>query len=395
MLTVAELEALFLDMESDRIERKPSLSERDNIRKAICAYANDLPGHGKPGVIFVGVKDNGECAQFQITDERLRTLADMRSDGNILPPPLMMVQKQVLRECELAVVLVSPSDNPPVRYNGRVWIRVGPRLAVATAEEERRLAERRRAGDLPFDCRPVADATLNDLDLAFFQSDYLPSAVAPDALEQNQRPSDQQLASLRFLTPTGLPNYAAILVFGHDPQRWLPGAYVQFLRIDGVELTDPIRDQKVLSGPLYAVLSRLDELLEINIATATNVIGSARAIQQPDYPIVALQQLARNALMHRTYEGTNAPVRIYWFSDRIEISNPGGLYGQVNPENFGQGVTDYRNPLVAEAMKVMGYVQRFGLGLPLAKRELEKNGNPPPEFEFQPGSVLVVIRSIR
>jgi ATP-dependent DNA helicase RecG len=128
------------------------LSERDDIRKAICAYANDLPGHGKPGVIFVGVKDNGECAHFQITDERLRTLADMRSDGNILPPPLMTVQKQVLRGCELAVVLVSPSDNPPVRYNGRVWIRVGPRLAVATAEEERCLAERRRAGDLPFMC---------------------------------------------------------------------------------------------------------------------------------------------------------------------------------------------------------------------------------------------------
>jgi len=85
MLTVAELEALFLDMESDQIERKPSLSERDDIRKAICAYANDLPGYGKPGVIFVGVKDNGECAHFQITDERLRTLADMRSDGNILP----------------------------------------------------------------------------------------------------------------------------------------------------------------------------------------------------------------------------------------------------------------------------------------------------------------------
>ena len=58
-------------------------------------------------------------------------------------------------------------------------------------------------------------------------------------------------------------------------------------------------------------------------------------------------------------------------------------------------MTDYRNPLVAEAMKVMGYVQRFGLGLPLAKRELEKNGNPPPAFQFQPGSVLVVIRNIR
>ena len=64
----------------------------------------------------------------------------------------------------------------------------------------------------------------------------------------------------------------------------------------------------------------------------------------------------------------------------------------MNRDNFGTGATDYRNHLVAEAMKVMGYVQRFGLGIPLATRELEKNGNAPPEFEFRPESVLVTVR---
>lgn len=63
-----------------------------------------------------------------------------------------------------------------------------------------------------------------------------------------------------------------------------------------------------------------------------------------------------------------------WFSDQIEISSPGGPYGLVNPGNFGKGATDYRNPLVAEAMKVLGYVQRFGLGIPLAENQLEKRG---------------------
>lgn len=115
-------------------------------------------------------------------------------------------------------------------------------------------------------------------------------------------------------------------------------------------------------------------------------------IRVPDYPLAALRQLVRNAVMHRSYEHTNAPVRINWFSDRIEIRNPGGLYGQVNSANFGQGVTDYRNPLIAEAMKVLGYVQRFGMGIPLAKDELVKNGNPPPEFNFNANNFLVVIK---
>ena len=97
--------------------------------------------------------------------------------------------------------------------------------------------------------------------------------------------------------------------------------------------------------------------------------------------------------MHRSYEGTNAPVRLTWFSDRIEIINPGGPFGIVTVANFGQpGVTDYRNPHLAEAMKVLGYVQRFGVGIATARRLLADNGNPPPQFDPQGTHVLVTIR---
>jgi ATP-dependent DNA helicase RecG len=109
--------------------------------------------------------------------------------------------------------------------------------------------------------------------------------------------------------------------------------------------------------------------------------------------MVALQQIARNAVLHRMYEGTNAPVRITWFKDRIEIQNPGGPYGRVTRENFGQpGVTDYRNPNLAEAMKNLGYVQRFGIGIQLAQKEMEKNGNPRIEFIVEENTVLAVLR---
>ena len=149
MLSDNELLDLLTDIESDRVERKASLSDRDRVRQAICAFANDLPDHRKPGVVFLGVHDDGTCANLRITDELLRTLSDMRSDGNILPFPMMTVQKKILDGCEVAVVEVQPSYNPPVRYNGRVWIRVGPRRATATAEEERRLSEKRRAATCP------------------------------------------------------------------------------------------------------------------------------------------------------------------------------------------------------------------------------------------------------
>lgn len=388
--TDAELEALFVDLESDLVERKSSPADRSAIRRAITAFANDLPGHGRAGVIFIGAKNDGGCAGLSVTDEVLRHLAQMRSDGNILPLPSLVVQKRVVAGCEMAVVIVAPSSDPPVRYQGRVYVRVGPTVQLASPEEERMLTERRLAAALSFDRRPAAGATLEDLDLDYFRNEYLPRAVPPDVIDQNRRPLEQQLESLR-LTFRGTPTNGALVVLGRDPQRWVSGAYVQFLRIDGREITDPIRDQKELTGRLEDVLRRMDELLTINIAVRTGIASAPREIRRPDYPLAALQQLARNAVMHRNYEGTNAPVRIYWYSDRVEIQSPGGLYGQVKADNFGQGVTDYRNPLLAEAMHHLGYAQRFGMGIPIARRELEQNGNPPPQFDFQPGMVGVTI----
>ena len=392
-MTDAELERLLVDLESDRTERKQSLSEREKVREAICAFANDLPNHQAAGVVFVGAKGDGSCAGLAITDELLRTLADMRSDGNIVPFPVMTVQKRTLQGCEMAVVTVEPSDAPPIRIGGRVWIRVGPRRAIASPEEERRLTEKRRAGDLPFDLRPVSAATVQDLDMELFRRIYLPASVAPEILDENRRSAEQQLASLRMIAAGGTATVLGVLVLAKDPRGFLPGAYVQFLRLDGTELTDPAIDATDIDGPLSDLVRMVEEKLEAHVETARDFTSSSLEIVRPDYPRIALQQLTRNAILHRSYEGTNAPVRISWFSDRIEILSPGGPYGQVNKHNFGQpDVTDYRNPYLAEAMRNLGYVQKFGVGIALARKALERNGNPPLEFRVEDTYVLAILR---
>jgi ATP-dependent DNA helicase RecG len=308
----------------------------------------------------------------------------------------MTVQKKVLNRCEMAVVTVEPSDAPPVRYRGRTCIRVGPRRAYATPEEERRLTEKRRARDLPFDIRPMPVATTADLDLDLFRRTYLPASVAPEVIEENRRNIEQQLASLRLVAPGAaqpVPTVLGVLVIGKDPQALLPGAYVQFIRFDGTQLTDPVRDAEAIGGPLPELIRMVEEKLEAHIETARDFVSGPIETTQPSYPVVAIQQLTRNAILHRTYEGTNAPVRINWFSDRIEILSPGGPYGQVTRANFGgPGVTDYRNLHLAEAMRNLGYVQKFGVGIALARKELEKNGNPPVEFKIEDTYVLAILR---
>lgn len=178
---------LLTDLESDRAERKEGAANSDRLSEAICAFANDMPGCGEPGVLFVGVSDNGAVLRRPITDELLRHLADLRDQGTILPPPMMTVRKLRANGGEVAVVEVLPSAAPPVRFKGRVYIRVGPRRAIASLDEERRLNERRRSLDLPFDSRPISGASLTDLDEYAFTSVLLPVLLPHDVLAENER----------------------------------------------------------------------------------------------------------------------------------------------------------------------------------------------------------------
>jgi ATP-dependent DNA helicase RecG len=392
-----ELESLLDDVESDNAERKESWKgdAPDTGRQAVCAFANDLPNHRRSGVLFVGAKSDGTPSGFPITDELLRTLSDIRTDGNILPPPTILVDKRFLKGGEIAVVTVQPSDSPPVRYKGRIWVRVGPRRAVASPQEERVLNEKRRYRDIPFDVQPLPPCDLSALSRVLFEQEYLPNAVAPDILAANERSYEEKLSSCRMIASVddAAPTILGVLVLGLSPRDWVPGAYIQFLRIAGTELTDPIQDEEPIGGPLGQTLRLIDDKIDSHNRREVDIKSADREVRTVPYPRVALQQLIRNAVMHRTYESTNAPVKVYWFDDRIEIYNPGGPFGTVTRENFGRpGITDYRNPNLADAMRVMGFVQRFGIGIQTARMELKRNGNPDLEFYIEPMTVLATVR---
>lgn len=396
-LSDADLEVLLDDLESDRAERKESFKgdSPEKVRQAVCAFANDLPGHKGAGVAFIGVRDDGHPSGLAITDELLMALADIHSDGNILPLPTMTVEKRTLRGIDVAVITVLPADAPPVRYKGRCYIRTGPRRDIASRQDERILDERRRHRDLPFDLQPVSFATMADLHRATFETEYLPGAFSADTLEANHRSLEERLSACRMIESIEhpAPTVLGSLVIGGRPRDLIPCAYIQFLRLDGTELDAPIVDAAEIDGRLGEVLSRIDEKVRANVSTAVDFQSASTERRKPDYPLVALQQLVRNAVMHRTYEATHSPIRVTWLSDRIEIVSPGGPFGIVNRANFGApGITDYRNPNLAEAMKVLGYVQRFGVGIATARRLLAENGNPPPEFEVRDSLVMVTVR---
>ena len=386
------LEAMMTDLRSDLVERKDSLKgdSPDEVRATVCALANDLPNHSRPGIVFIGASESGRPTGLPITDELLLNLGHIKTGGAIVPPPTMFVEKRNLLGSEVVVVTVHPATSPPVRYRGRIWIRVGPRLAVATAQDERILNEKRRTHDRHFDATPLRSATIQDLDLRRFEEEYLPQAVSATDLANNDRSSRERLAAAKMIAsvddPT--PTVGGMLMLGKRPRDFLPGAYIQFLRIDDTGLSDDVVDEETCDGSISEMVMRVEAKLVAHNRTAVDFTSGPREIRRSTFPLEALQQLVRNAVMHRTYEGSNAPVRVLWFNERIEIISPGGSYGAVTAEDFGlPDVVDYRNPFLAEAMRVLGLVQRFGLGIQTAKRLLLENGNPELEFQVKPNWV--------
>ena len=395
MLTDDQLLELLRGGESDRVEFTESATDTDKFCRAICAFANDMPGHRLPGVLFVGVDDSGRpTRRLQVDDELLRTLGQLCDNGNILPLPSMAVQRRNLGGAQVAVIMVEPAIDPPVRYRGRCCIRIGTRRAIASHNDETLLNERRVAAALTFDQQPARPpAGPDDLSPYAFQQ-YLSGAVSAETLAENNRDTIHQLQSLGFMNTAGNINNAGILCFGKEPQKWLGGAYIQFLRCPGTDIVSAAKalDHKQIHGTVFQQIAEIEALMKVHTQTSA-IIGEERRVDTHSYPLVALQQAIRNAVLHRSYEGTNAPVQCYWFADRVEIRSPGGPYGKITADNFGEeGITDYRNRKLAEAMRSVELIERFGFGMGAIRRSMKRNGNPEPEFRTSVTHVTVVLR---
>lgn len=391
VLSEDNLRALMHDLESDRVERTESTRDTDKFSEAVCAFSNDMSGHTAPGYLLIGVRNDGTLSGLTAEDEFVTSLGGLQTDGNIRPQPSIQVTLHRFAEGEVVVVEVQPSKLPPVRYKGRVWIRIGPRKANASEDQERILSERRVSSARSFDALPCLDSEISELATDLFVNGYRREAVDAAVIAENHRDLELQLASLRFFDPKNeCPTNAGILLFGINPLAWMPGAYVQFLRVHGTTLADPVHPEKVISGDLGSVLRQLDDLLGAYIDSSPVAVSALKEETSANYPRIAVRELLLNAVLHRDYQ-SSAPIRFYWFDDRIEIQSPGGLYGEATRENFPRQ-NSYRNPVIAEAMKTLGYVNRYGRGVIAARKAMADSGLAEPEFEFDPGYVLVTLR---
>lgn len=379
-----ELTELLAQPEGERLERTRAFERADKIGQAVCAFANDLSGTGEPGYLLMGVENDGRVSGKRVDDRAMASLGGLKTDGNLLPPPSMAIDKVSLPEGDVVVVTVWPSRYPPIRYAGQVWVRIGPRKAIATEADIHLLRERRARYGTRDEELPCETAKLKDLDTELFRLDYLPKAVDARIAEEDNRPVAEQMAALKFYNEErNCPTNLGVLLFAKHPERFIPSAYVQYVRFKGDGVAGDILQETAFRGPLVRAVRELDVFVKTGPgATRPVPVSAMREEQRARYPAWALRELLLNAIIHRDYFLGNAPTKFYEYtSGRIEVVNPGGLFGRARPDNFPR-VNDYRNPLLAEAMKVLGFVNKFSRGVNKVQEELVSNGNPKAVFDL-------------
>ncbi len=382
MLTKEEVRNLLTQLESENIERTRAFDKADKMGQAISAFANDLSGRGKSGYLFLGVENDGKISGKRIDDEQLTSLGGLKTDGALLPPPAMAMEVFHFDEGDVVVVEVFPSAYPPIRYRGQAWVRIGARKALASDEDLHVFAERRMAAGVRFEEQPCMAARLEDLDVDIFRNHYLPQAIKAEIIDDDVRSVKEQMSALRFYDRRkDAPTNLGMLLFGKHPEMYIPSAYLQYVKYGAEDNGGAILTEHAYKGPLIKTIVELDAFVKVGVSASRPVkISALQEKMICDYPDWSMRELLLNAIIHRDYQIGNAPIKFYEYSNRIEITNPGGLFGQANPENFPY-VNDYRNPLLAEAMKIMGYVNKYNRGISKIKKEMEENGNPNPIFD--------------
>ena len=247
------------------------------------------------------------------------------------------------------------------------------------------------------DIRVIEDASFSSLDTEKVNA-YL-------VQKRSERPNlallpIEQQYELTGITRNGGITLMAIVLFGVYPQAYLPQLSVIATNVPGREMGaldadgNRFSDSKRIEGTLPDMLEGALAFVRTNMRTATKIDpATGERLDLPQYPIVAVREAILNALVHRDYSfhTEGMPIQLTMYTDRMEIVNPGGLYGRLTVDQLGQAQPDTRNPSLVTAMETLGKTENRYSGIPTIRYAMKKHGLPEPVFSNVRGTFRVVL----
>ena len=210
----------------------------------------------------------------------------------------------------------------------------------------------------------------------------------------------EQLYELTGITRGGQVTLAAVLLFSPYPQAYFPQLSIIATRVPGTELGlvdgqgRRFSDSKRLEGTLPELLDGAVGFVKGNMHTALRIDPkTGKRSDYPEYPMDAVREVLLNALVHRDYSSytENMPIQLILYSDRMEVHNPGGLYGRLTVDQLGKMQPDTRNPFLVTAMEAMGQTENRYSGIPRICHAMAEAGLPQPVFQNQREAFSVIL----
>jgi len=398
--------------ESEQTEWKENVADVDDVVATLSAFANDLQNMGG-GYVVCGAREGKDPNGFPklvragLTASRLKEVENTvlaRCRDRVSPPITPLVEELESEDpVRRILVFLQPATSGAHTFRrGSGETRHYVRVSRSTIEARNGLLRDllvRKGGLAPWDRRPVSTATVADVD-PLAMRDALQRIGVIDAATPAERFLSDTLPVSAFVPPllareplTGIlrPRNFALLLFGREPQRFIPGAVSFASAYEGTDRAAPRATRLELASTL---LDQLRILLP-TIEAEARVLFDKNDVDRPSvlkYPVRAIREALVNAFAHRDYELVD-PLRVTAFRDRIEISSPGSLPLGVDPAAVSDGTAGpvWRNQTLAWFLTRLGYAEAEGQGLRTIQSTLQAAGCPPAQFEAGPVRVVCTL----
>jgi ATP-dependent DNA helicase RecG len=359
----------------------------DRLAEMLVAFANS-----DGGTVLIGVDEHGRIdssLMFEEVEDALRlALVQCR-------PGVRTEWRHSQVEGGEAVALYVPrSAELHSLQDGRVLVRAGSENRPLGGTEIRQLAVTKSSGD--YESEPVPGTRFADLD-----PEMIAAYRAQRTARQRRPLEDDDRSLLRHagaLTEDDMPTVCGLLLFGHEPQSYLPQSGLIVVRFAGTEPRGPgglpgYSRREEIVGPLPRLIEAAWQVVWEEMRVAAVVTGLVRE-DKGEYPSFAVREALVNAVCHRDYQLTGRRIEIRMFDDRLEVISPGGLPGYITVDNIVEEHFS-RNPRLVNGLFHWGFIEELGLGIDRMIEDMANAGHPNPEFQDTPYSFTVTLQNTR
>lgn len=373
-MLMEKIKKAIIDGENLFTEFKEGLSSIDDLTAEICAFANT-----EGGIIVLGIKDNGEIKGLEETKKLEETIMNI-SGQNIAPEISVDFFIIEIQNKKIAVIEIPKSASRPHQTNkGIFYIRAGTTKRKASKEELGRIYQ--DAGIIDYDQCDIQGSSIADIDQDKVNQ-YFHQVYKKDIYNE-QISLERLFCNLKILKQKN-NNFTAtvggLLLFGKDPQSFLPQAAIKLAVFSGNDMASKMLVKKEINGILPEQIDETEKLVQLYMKNPSEVKGFKR-VYKPEYPIEAMREIIVNAIAHRNYSIRGASIRIFMFTDRVEVYSPGRLPNTITLDNILYA-QQTRNHFIVRVLGNLNYIEGYGAGIQKVIRLMKEKNNTEPVFEI-------------